>query len=778
MIPRKKPLNPNLYNIAFGQGPGQISRDELYKRLLRQESGNKQFNPDGSVVTSSAGARGAAQLMMPTAIDPGFGVNNIYTTAKGLNVPYNEESIEPGLDAVKKAQQNNALNLNQIYKDYPEFYNETKKLMDNEEVNRTLGYNYFNAQVDRYGNPVKALMSYNMGAGNTDNFNPETDILNDETRNYITKILDGVIDEQETTPSNNQGAVANPFFDPINQGRINVNLSNDVNVVDKPDINTSYTQGGFGITGNSKSARERRRNRTVAKRVNKMEDVRNVFDAKAGIPYSGQRDYSPGLTEDVPGQDDVDDTIYDIQNEDGTYTQYAIPSNIKEEDIPDYIESNKGKSKAGMFANTSETTNAEVVNADKDLFNFDTAVGRRNYNLGLDPDNAGAVDAGAVDAEVKKNRLGNLLTPQAFGAEDSRLSKLNELIDSDYMPKGRDNKKYLMGLVGSILADRYGDPTVDTNNFGQFLENTQTQDLQDRQAFEKRRDEAIALRDSLRADKNMVAGTLGIYRVDTPEGPKNVGGYYRVDGTFVRTPEMSMGGDMGEVGITSSGGKKVKYTGADGVERDGFEVKVNNEKLIIDADHAQEYFKDRNFVEEIQKHEQFTDKFITQDKFTQKLLDYARDENGNKLSDDEIRKSFEGIIGPVVGKGNETLITMLQAFFGKAGKTSEIFSALKSFKSGDYSIAYDTLKGAGQITEFEAATVAASYNMVNRALDPVTFIKALEEHRQNMIRLSNNQKARLGIVGYKVDTGFAKSDWQPSSKVNYETITNISDYES
>jgi hypothetical protein len=47
-----------------------------------------------------------------------------------------------------------------------------------------------------------------------------------------------------------------------------------------------------------------------------------------------------------------------------------------------------------------------------------------------------------------------------------------------------------------------------------------------------------------------------------------------------------------------------------------------------------------------------------------------------------------------------------------------------------------------------------------------------------MIRLSNNQKARLGIVGYKVDTGFAKSDWQPSSKVNYETITNISDYES
>jgi len=586
--------------------------------------------------------------------------------------------------------------------------------------------------------------------------------------------------KEQTTPSNNQGAIANPFFDPINQGRINVDLSNDNNIDDKPDIDTSYTQGGYGIPGNSKFARERKSNRDVAKTVNKMKDVRNVFDAKAGLPYSGQRDYSPGLTDDVPGQDDI---MYNIQGKDGRYTSYYIPSNIKREDIEDYIKTNKGKRRAGMFVDTSKTTDAEVVNADKDLFNFNTADGRRNFNLELDPNNAEAVDEKVEKveekvAQEKKNRLGNLLTPQAFGAEDSRLSKLNELIDSDYMPKGRDNKKYLMGLVGSILADRYGDPTVDTNNFGQFLENTQTQDLQDRQAFEKRRDEAIALRDSLRADKNMVAGTLGIYRVDTPEGPQNIGGYYTTDGTFVRTPEMSMGGDMGEVGITSAGGVKTTYKDENGFERAGFTVSVNGEPVVFDALYLKQYQKDYNLPEQIQKHEQFIDKFATQDQFTQKLLSYARNESGELLSDDEIRKNFEGIIGPVVGKGNETLITMLQSFFGKAGKTSEIFGALKSFKSGDYSIAYDTLKGAGQITEFEAATVAASYNMVNRALDPVTFIKALEEHRENMIRLANNQKARLGMVGYEVDTGFAKSDWQPNKNVNYETITDIKDYES
>ena len=622
--------------------------------------------------------------------------------------------------------------------------------------------------------------------------------------------------KEQTTPSNNQGAIANPLFDPSNRGRINVDLSSDSNkpVISAKDMmRNDYYKGranySLGYEQRVQEQKQREEDLAVARRENQEKDVRqnpyaigsnrtrqddvainktrrasnveknksysrDVFDAKAGIPYSGQRDYSPRLTDDVPGQDDI---MYNIQGEDGRYTSYYIPSNIKEEDIENYIKTNKGKSRAGMFVDTSETT------ADKDLFNFNTADGRRNFNLELDPDNAKAVDAKAVDAKAKdaqekKSRLGNLLTPQAFGAEDSRLSKLNELIDSDYMPKGRDNKKYLMGLVGSILADRYGDPTVDTNNFGQFLENTQTQDLQDRQAFEKRRDEAIALRDNLRADKNMVAGTLGIYRKDTPEGPQNIGGYYTVDGTFVEAPEMLMGGDMGEVGITSAGGVKTTYKDENGVERDGFIVKINGEPVVYDPAFAKQYHKDFNLPQQIEKHEQFLGKFATQDQFTQKLLDYARDENGKLLNDDEIRKSFEGIIGPIVGKGNETLITILQAFFGKAGKTSEIFGALKSFKSGDYSIAYDTLKGAGQITEFEAATVAASYNMVNRALDPVTFVKALLEHRENMTRLANNQKARLGIVGYKVDTGFAKSDWQPSSNVNYKTITDIKDYES
>lgn len=758
--PQQNALLANMFALR-GNPLGILQGAPAYRKKLDEEI---LYGPDSR----------QAQL------NPGWTDDSGNVTKQGINEYYAKQPV----------------NMETVEKDYPFLVEPDFQA----ELNNILGQNPNIKKKDIY-QIIKGESNYNPAAKNPDssatglfqfiestakNLGTTTDEISKMTPTQQIKLYGRYIgnyrndDAEQTIPSNNQGAMANPLFDPNNQGRINVNLSNDNNIDDKPDINTSYTQGGFGIPGNSKFARKPKLNRTVAKRVNEISDVLNVFDAKAGIPYSGQRDYSPGLASNKPGQDDK---IYDIQNEDGTYTRYTIPGNIKQEDIPDWIESDEGKSKAGMFPNPSETTNAEVVNANKDLFNFGTADGRRNFNLGLDPDNAEVVDAEPVDAEPvdaqkTKSRLGNLLTPQAFGAEDSRLSKLNELIDSDYMPKGRDNKKYLMGLVGSILADRYGDPTVDTNNFGQFLENTQTQDLQDREAFEKRRDEAIALRDSLRADKDMIAGTLGIYRVDTPEGPQNIGGYYRKDGTFTEAPEMLLGGDMGEVGITSSGGKKVKYTGDDGVERDGFEVMVDNEKLVIDAEHAEEYFKDRNFYEEIQKHQAFVDKFTTQDQFTEKLLSYARDENDELLSDDEIRKNFQGIVGPVTGMAPKKLVTLINTAFGQGKKASFVLTALESFKSGDYSIAYDTLKGAGQITEFEAATVAASYNMVNRATDPVDFVTALLEHRENMTRLANNQRARLGMVGYKVDTSFAKSDWKPSSNVNYETITNIKDYES
>lgn len=48
--------------------------DDLYKLVSAAESGNRDYNADGSVVTSPVGAKGRMQVMDATNADPGYGV--------------------------------------------------------------------------------------------------------------------------------------------------------------------------------------------------------------------------------------------------------------------------------------------------------------------------------------------------------------------------------------------------------------------------------------------------------------------------------------------------------------------------------------------------------------------------------------------------------------------------------------------------------------------------------------------------------------------------------
>jgi hypothetical protein len=47
-----------------------IDPDDTYQRMLQAESGNRQFTPQGGVVTSPRGALGAGQVMPATAMQP------------------------------------------------------------------------------------------------------------------------------------------------------------------------------------------------------------------------------------------------------------------------------------------------------------------------------------------------------------------------------------------------------------------------------------------------------------------------------------------------------------------------------------------------------------------------------------------------------------------------------------------------------------------------------------------------------------------------------------
>jgi hypothetical protein len=134
--------------VSLPPGPQSANpQSQIFAKLLKQESGNRDFGPDGQIIkgpmTKYGRAEGAAQVLPMTQRDPGFGV-------------------EPARD--KSPQEL-----------------------------RRVGEDYFNAMKQRYNNDLaKALIAYNWGPGNTDKWlqhGGDPRKLPQETRDYIAKIL-------------------------------------------------------------------------------------------------------------------------------------------------------------------------------------------------------------------------------------------------------------------------------------------------------------------------------------------------------------------------------------------------------------------------------------------------------------------------------------------------------------------------------------------------------------------------------------------------------------
>jgi hypothetical protein len=103
-----------------GQPSPQVGNGDTWGRLIRQESGGRQFARDGSPLTSSAGAVGIAQIMPGTAPE----------AARLAGVAYDE----------------------QRYRNDPAY-------------NEMLGQAYFNEQLRQFGNEEQAAAAYNAGPG-------------------------------------------------------------------------------------------------------------------------------------------------------------------------------------------------------------------------------------------------------------------------------------------------------------------------------------------------------------------------------------------------------------------------------------------------------------------------------------------------------------------------------------------------------------------------------------------------------------------------------------
>lgn len=128
---------------------------QIFQRMLQVESGNRQFTPQGQVVTSPRGAIGVAQIMPETAMQPGYGVKNIFDLAaeRGMAVPTRDRPT-------------------------------AIRLLANEQLNRQFGENYFNAMNRQFGTQG-AVAAYNAGPGRVQ----RGGTLPAETQNYVRQVM-------------------------------------------------------------------------------------------------------------------------------------------------------------------------------------------------------------------------------------------------------------------------------------------------------------------------------------------------------------------------------------------------------------------------------------------------------------------------------------------------------------------------------------------------------------------------------------------------------------
>lgn len=158
-LDRMPGINPDAPAPQAGGAPAQQSAGRANRQLVTQviqaESGG-----DATAV-SPKGAVGLMQIMPESAMDPGFGVSNIFELADQAGRPYKGRTK-----------------------------GEAKRLLRDPILNQAIGTQYLNAMIRRFnGDMVRALVAYNWGPENARQWDGDMASLPDETRAYVTRIM-------------------------------------------------------------------------------------------------------------------------------------------------------------------------------------------------------------------------------------------------------------------------------------------------------------------------------------------------------------------------------------------------------------------------------------------------------------------------------------------------------------------------------------------------------------------------------------------------------------
>ena len=144
--------------------PKMVGKKFATGKMVKEiESGGRQYDAEGNVLTSPKGAKGVMQIMPTTAMDPGYGARNIFQLADDLGVDYGgKKDIDTAV-----------------------------MLLGNEMLNQAMGDEYLAAMERRFGSDDAAMAAYNAGPGRVgrSGFDESGDrgVLPEETQDYLAK---------------------------------------------------------------------------------------------------------------------------------------------------------------------------------------------------------------------------------------------------------------------------------------------------------------------------------------------------------------------------------------------------------------------------------------------------------------------------------------------------------------------------------------------------------------------------------------------------------------
>ena len=185
--------NTNTPTYTGARAPAPVAPDDTFKRMIQVESGGRQTDAQGRVLTSNKGAMGIAQVMPTTAMDPGYGVKNIFDLAQERGIPFQNRDLATA-----------------------------KQLLGNRALNQEFGQNYYAAMNRRFDGGPGAVAAYNAGPGRvSQNMARNQGQLNvgqlpQETQGYLQKVGMPTPAQRPPQPVSPEQLAQQPM--PANQG--------------------------------------------------------------------------------------------------------------------------------------------------------------------------------------------------------------------------------------------------------------------------------------------------------------------------------------------------------------------------------------------------------------------------------------------------------------------------------------------------------------------------------------------------------------------------------